>query len=722
MKAVRYNEVMSATETFAPIISQQTELILGIIAFIASTYLGLMVYLRNPKSATHRLFAVIAGLIDAYIVVNYLSLHPPIPTPENQLFWIRVVMFVTSFIGPMLFLLVHTFPRDTITLRERYLAPLLILMFLSATLAMTPAVFQRLDYVNGEPIPAPSFGMPIFVLDFGGLFFWSIIWLVYKYRKAIGKERVQLQYFLLGILITFSVMAIASNLAVVLGKTSAFVFLGPIVPVILMAFIAVSIVKHRFLDIQPVIARTVSFTILIVLLGFAYTGLLFGAMLLISGRNALPLSALMPSVALAALAALTFQPLRMRVERFTDHIFFKAQYNFDMLLDKLTKHMIATIDLDQLSRKVLETLVDEMHVSKAAFLFLEHHGVVGVSGVGYKDATIREAPIDDFIHRIGANEAAIAFEDVRNEDDREILRKYDIALVIPIRVGGDEVAALILGPKRAGDLYSNKDIMLLTIFASESGIAIQNAKRYTDLRKSEEMKSQFISVVSHQMRTPISAIRWSLELLQQKDLDEQKRAEFLTSAHHNAIFIATQLDDVLTVLAIESEKAAIQKGLCEIHTLSLDILSSLQHQIQDKKLDVKLEFGGNESRVLCDAKKLQKVLQVLIQNAIMYTPEGGRITVRSENKILNGKQHFVLSVKDTGLGVTDEEKRRIFQKFFRGEDARLIAPDGMGLGMYIAETFVAQHNGTLWVESAGRNKGSTFYIALPIENSGSTMK
>lgn len=705
---------MTEAEAFAPLISQQAEFILGIIALIASTYLGLMVYLRNPKSATHRLFAVIAVLVDAYVVVNYLSLHPPIATAGNQLFWIRVVMFVTSFIGPMLFLLVHTFPRDTITLRERYLAPLLILMFLSATLAMTPAVFQQLEYVNGEPIPTPGFGMPVFVLDFGGLFFWSIIWLVYKYRHAAGKERAQLQYFLLGILITFSIMGVASNLTVVFGKTSAFVFLGPIVPVILMAFVAAAIIKHRFLDIQPVVARAVSYVILLILLGFVYTGLLFGITALVTGL-ALPPAAIALSIALAGLAALTFQSLRARVERFTDRIFFKAQYNSNALLSALTRHMIETIDLDGLSRKLLRTLTVEMRVSKAAFLFLEHHGIVGASGVGYENDAIREAPIDDFMHRAGGNVAAIAFEDVREEFDREMLRRHDIALIIPIRVGGDEVAVLLLGPKRAGDLYSGKDIALLTIFASESGIAIQNAKRYTDLKKSDEMKSQFISVVSHQMRTPISAIRWSLELLQQKNLSAKKRMEFLISAHHNAIFIAAQLDDVLTVLAIENEKSTLQKNICEVHTLSLDILSSLQHQIQDKRLDVKLELGGNESRVLCDAKKLQKVLQVLIQNAITYTPEGGRVTVRSEDKTLNGKRHFVLSVEDSGLGLTDEEKRRIFQKFFRGEDARLIAPDGMGLGMFIAETFVAQHGGTLSVESAGRNKGATFSVALPVE-------
>ncbi|MDO8584756.1 MAG: ATP-binding protein [bacterium] len=714
---------MESATAFAPLISQRVELILGLIAFVSSTYLGLMVYLRNPNSATHRLFAVIAALIDTYIVVNYLSLHPPVATSDNQLFWIRVVMFVTSFIGPMLFLLVHTFPRDTITLRKRYLAPLLILMFLSATLAMTPLVFEKLEYISGEPIPTPGIGMPVFVLDFGGLFFWSIIWLIYKYRKTSGKEKAQLQYFLFGILFTFAIMGVASNLTVVLGKTSAFVFLGPIVPVILMAFVAASIVKHRFLDIKPVIARAVSYTLLIVILGFLYTGVLFGFTTLVLGGSVEPRVVAL-SVLLAGIAALTFQPVRRRIEKLTDRIFFKAQYDADALLGTLTRHMIETIDLGELAKKVLGTLIAEMRVSKAAFLLLDHHAVVGAKGVGYDEEALRQAPLDSLLHsQTIADQNIVTFEDIHNNPEGlDVLRKYDIALMIPIRVGGDEVAILALGPKRAGDLYSSKDIGLLSIFSSESGIAIQNARLYNDLKESDEMKSQFISVVSHQMRTPISAIRWSLELLQQKNLEEAKRVEFLTNAHHNAIFIAGQLDDVLTVLAIQSEKGGLQKSACEVHTLSVDIVSSLQHQIQDKHLDVKLELSGNASLILCDAKKIQKAIQVLIQNAITYTPEDGHIVIHSENRTLNGKKHFVLSVSDTGLGLTDEEKKRIFDKFFRSEEARLIAPDGMGLGMFIAETFVAQHGGTLWVESAGRGKGATFFIALPVNTDDVTIR
>lgn len=706
---------MESSAQFQPLVSQQGELILGLFAFAAITYLGLMVYLRNPRSATHRLFAVVAGLVDAYIIVNYLSLHPPLQTPENQLFWIRVVMFTTSFIGPMLFLLVHTFPRDTITLRQKYLAPLLILMFASAVLSMTPLVFQRLEYVNGEPLPTPGLGMPVFVLDFGGLFFWSIIWLIHKYRKASGREKVQIQYFLIGIAITFAVMGIASNLTVVLGKTSAFVFLGPLMPVILMAFVAFSIVKHRFLDIQPIIARAVSYLMLTIVLGFLYTGALFALVAVVEHRM-LDRELAAVSVLVATIAALTFQPLRARVQKFTDRLLFKGQYDSDALLQRLTRSMVETIDLERLAKSMLATLTDEMRIGKGAFLILEKHRVVEVLGAGYSMEDFRGTPLDELVHANATKEKnAIAFEEVSDERARDVLRALGIALLIPIRVHGEEVAVLALGTKRAGDLYSAKDLSLLTIFASESGIAIQNAKLYRDLKKSDEMKSQFISVVSHQMRTPISAIRWNLELLRQKELAPEKRREFLANAYHNSLYIAAQLDDVLTALAIQNEQLIIQKAACDAHAFSMDALSGFEHQIRDKHLEVKLELGSGGRALYCDAKKIQKVIQVLVYNAITYTPANGTITIHSEERAILGVKHFVLSVTDTGIGLTDEEKSRMFDKFFRGEQARLIAPDGMGLGMFIADTFVKEHGGQFFVESGGRGKGATFTFALPIE-------
>ncbi|TSC83750.1 MAG: PAS/PAC sensor signal transduction histidine kinase [Parcubacteria group bacterium Gr01-1014_13] len=229
---------------------EHMEALLGIFTFLITAYLGIVVFIKNKNSWTSRLFFILSLLIDAYIIVNYLSLHPPQPTPENQLFWIRVVMFVCSFIGPTLLFLVNTFPGDKFKMKKRYLFPALILMTVSAAASLSNLVFKAIDYSTGEPLPIPGPGIPIFFLDFVGLFLLSFIVLIFKYKKSSGKEKVQNSYFLLGVVATFSFMAISTVIFVVILKTSATVFLGPLSSVILMIFIAYAIFKYGLFNLR----------------------------------------------------------------------------------------------------------------------------------------------------------------------------------------------------------------------------------------------------------------------------------------------------------------------------------------------------------------------------------------------------------------------------------------------------------------------------------------
>ena len=228
----------------------EIEILLGILSFIITTLLGLMVYFKNRQSWTNRLFFILSFFIDLYIIVNFISLHPFSSTPASQLFWIRIVMFVTSFIGPTLVLLVHTFPQERIQMERKYWIPLFSLMMFSTSASLTPLVFSAITYPKGNPVPVPGPGIVLFIADFVGLFLLSFGILIYKYRKSSGTDKLRFLYLFLGILFSFSLMGIFTVIFVVILKTSAFVFLGPIFPVILMAFIAYTIVKLSLFDIR----------------------------------------------------------------------------------------------------------------------------------------------------------------------------------------------------------------------------------------------------------------------------------------------------------------------------------------------------------------------------------------------------------------------------------------------------------------------------------------
>ena len=142
------------------------ELIIGVASFTLNTIVGLLVYLRNPKSMTNRLFVILTLLINIYLVVNFLSLHPPGGQGESQLFWIRVVMSAVSLIGPTLLLLVITFPHIKMHLRKRALLGIIGLGVTSFFISLSPFLFTSIEYPDGEPLPIAGPGMPIFFASF----------------------------------------------------------------------------------------------------------------------------------------------------------------------------------------------------------------------------------------------------------------------------------------------------------------------------------------------------------------------------------------------------------------------------------------------------------------------------------------------------------------------------------------------------------------------------
>lgn len=247
------------------------EILLDILAFVTNAYLGLFVYLRNPKSATHRLFAILSLLTCVYVVVNYISLHPEIVGAHDQLFWIRIVMMTCSFIGPALIFLVHTFPRDEFTMKPRYVVGLLTLMTASALLSYFPFVFTDLQFPEGKPVPTPGPGIPVFFIDFVGLFIASFIMLWYKLHHTIGEERARLRIFFLGIVSTFSMMGLTTVISVVVLKSSALVFLGPVSSGILLAAVAYAIIKYRMFNIKLAATQAFVITISIVSLAKIFT-------------------------------------------------------------------------------------------------------------------------------------------------------------------------------------------------------------------------------------------------------------------------------------------------------------------------------------------------------------------------------------------------------------------------------------------------------------------
>ncbi|MBX4204979.1 MAG: hypothetical protein KW788_02180 [Candidatus Doudnabacteria bacterium] len=233
------------------------------------------------------------------------------------------------------------------------------------------------------------------------------------------------------------------------------------------------------------------------------------------------------------------------------------------------------------------------------------------------------------------------------------------------------------------------------------------------LKQLDKARAEFISIASHQLRTPPATIKWYLAAITGGDFGpvNARAAKAIQTAEMTNNSLISLIDDLLNASRIERGKMEFFFEPTDIVKITQITVDQLTPQALQRKQ--KLVFATPKidlPQIKADREKLRQVINNLIDNAIKYTPVEGVITVRLE-KTADG---IFIKVTDTGRGVKPEERKNIFTKYDRG--GRKMDSQGLGLGLYVARVVVEQHKGKIWVESPGEGKGSTFVIQLPIKN------
>ena len=224
----------------------------------------------------------------------------------------------------------------------------------------------------------------------------------------------------------------------------------------------------------------------------------------------------------------------------------------------------------------------------------------------------------------------------------------------------------------------------------------------------DENRKQFVSNVSHELRTPMTSLNIIAEsLLQQEHWEEGIYREFLGDIESEVKRLNQIIDSLLYLVDVEKKELKMDQQLCYINYLIQNVLKHLK-PIADQK-HISMNFEEYEKvQILVDQGKIQQCLINIINNAIKYTPEGGKVTI----KLMQDKNEIIIAVKDTGHGIPEEDIPRIFDRFYRVDRARARTTGGSGLGLSIVKQIVMLHNGSIRVESSV-NVGTTVYIHLP---------
>lgn len=227
----------------------------------------------------------------------------------------------------------------------------------------------------------------------------------------------------------------------------------------------------------------------------------------------------------------------------------------------------------------------------------------------------------------------------------------------------------------------------------------------------ERMKTEFVSLSAHQLRTPLSAIKWTLKMVLDGDLGKvtREQAEYLEKTYSSNERMIGLINDLLNVTRIEEGRYLYKPDLAQFEDLVEEIVNNYRAEIKRKNIKLKFEKPKEKMpRVKIDMEKMKLAVSNLLDNALRYTLPKGKITISLKYE----EKKIKFSIEDTGIGISKDQQKRLFTKFFRGVNAVKTETEGSGLGLFIAKNIIEAHGGRIWFESE-ENKGSIFGFTLP---------
>ena len=308
-------------------------------------------------------------------------------------------------------------------------------------------------------------------------------------------------------------------------------------------------------------------------------------------------------------------------------------------------------------------------------------------------------------------------------EDRELVRSLAAAalIVVPIRARDHVLGAITMINTTTDRLCGPDELSLVEELAQRAGLALDNASLYksaqearTEAERANLAKDQFLAMLSHELRTPLTPVLTSALALETENLPDEIR-DSLQMIRRNVELEARLIDDLLDLTRISKGKVQLSFEIVDAHTLLRNALEIFQEEISQKHLVLHVDLAAQKFRLKADPARLQQIFWNLIKNAVKFTPEGGRLGVRTSDDI---GDKIRVEISDSGLGIDAESLPKIFDAFEQGERTRL---GGLGLGLAISKALVEMHAGTITADSAGRNKGAKFTVLFPVSAEMSDM-
>ncbi|MCL2224746.1 MAG: HAMP domain-containing histidine kinase [Defluviitaleaceae bacterium] len=292
----------------------------------------------------------------------------------------------------------------------------------------------------------------------------------------------------------------------------------------------------------------------------------------------------------------------------------------------------------------------------------------------------------------------------------------------PFWLGGEVAGAALVGVSMAAldaaVFEMHRLVIAALIFAAVlafalhffSSGAIKNSETAKNLREQERLQNTFIANLSHDIRSPLTSMRGFLTAIEDGTIGAEEQPHYIRIILDESERLIKLSNDILDIQ--KNREVALEKSVFDINDVIRKTIIGFSRRVLEKRLMVTSNFANPTDMVEADEEKIQRVLYNLLDNAVKFTPEDGEITIETTK----AKNKVTVSVSDNGRGMTAEEQKYIFDRFYKGDPSRGEDKMGSGLGLSIVKTFIRAHNETLTTESAPA-KGSVFTFTLPVSHS-----
>jgi len=681
----------------------------SLIAFLAGFSVGVFVYIKNPKKEINIVLSLLILVVSIWTLILFIS---KFAYAQETIFMLMRLNFSVMTFGPLLFLVfVEIFPNYPVK-ENKYLfyyalpIPLLLLSVFS------PYFVINVSNVNGNI----ELKRGILHLVWSGYFVIYVVIalsrLLSKYRRSKSLIKLQIQYVFAGFYLMILCGSI-TNIVLPLFKINSFIHYGPLFTLPFIALLSYSILKHRLLDIAIFIKKSLVYFVLVTFISTVYILMFLLTRSVFS--NAHISVSIFVSLLSAVLIAVTMDPLKDLIGRWTDKIFFKGKYDYYKVLKTLIQTLNSVVKVDEVLTKVIDTITEAMRLEYTAIFILERNTNTFTANRTSKDGLTWAGSIeqeDPLVAYISEKKDALVYDElgylITDKDRSAVVKDSFIRLkakvFIPIILKEKLIGLLVLGGKKSDDIFTQEDLDLLNMIAHQISVVLENTNLYEQMLNTAKLAlvGTMAAGMAHEIRNPLTSMKTFIQLLPDKHTDKEFVERF------NAV-VGEEINrlDRLTEDLLSFAKPKLHRyEQIDVNYFVEKVIELFEMQTGKKKIQI-TKLLKNVPKVYADEEQLTQVFMNMFLNSMQALEAKKSITIETGIDIGENLQKLVtISINDTGSGIPDHILERIFDPFFTTKK------EGTGLGLAICLKIIQEHNGFIKVKSRV-NEGTSFKIFLP---------